>query len=117
MASLAHKIDNALEKYYIAMGRTDYKNEDGTGKFYRWAEENELGDEDIEEDLNADYDYPDDSIFYDLHEEMNFPMSDDIEDDSDRIKAIRIRNILKNIVKYGKGAILMHSTQPIELSI
>eukprot|EP01083_Nonionella_stella_P263960 895990_1 len=113
MAALAHKIDDALEKYYIAMGRTDYKNEDGTGKFYRWAEENELGDEDIEEDLNADYDYPDDSIFYDLHEEMNFPLSDDIKDDSDRIKAIR--DIVRNIVN-GQAAIFMPN-QPIELYI
>eukprot|EP01083_Nonionella_stella_P078053 213395_1 len=124
MATLAHKIDDALEKHYIAMGRTDYYDESGTGKFYDWMEENgwDMENQDewleaIEEDLNEDYDNPDESIFYDLHKGMDFPLTDNIKDDSDRIKAIRIRNILKNIVKYGKGAILMHSTQPIELSI
>eukprot|EP01083_Nonionella_stella_P194467 717294_1 len=38
---------------------------------------------------------------------MDFPLTDDIKDDSDRIKAIR--DILRNIVN--------HSRQPIELSI
>eukprot|EP01083_Nonionella_stella_P177118 621644_1 len=99
MAALAHKIDDALEKYYIAMGRTDYKNEDGTGKFYEWMEENGYDDEDIEEQLNEDYDLD--------YDDPDFPLSDDIKDDSDRIKAIR--DILRNIVN--------HSRQPIELSI
>eukprot|EP01083_Nonionella_stella_P078052 213392_1 len=114
MATLAHKIDDALEKHYIAMGRTDYYDESGTGKFYDWMEENgwDMENQDewleaIEEDLNEDYDNPDESIFYDLHKGMDFPLTDNIKDDSDRIKAIR--DILRNIVN--------HSRQPIELSI
>eukprot|EP01083_Nonionella_stella_P152364 488298_1 len=105
MAALAHKIDDALEKYYIAMGRTDYKNEDGTGKFYEWMEENGYDDEDIEEQLNEDYDLD--------YDDPDFPLSDDIKDDSDRIKAIR--DIVRNIVN-GQAAIFMPN-QPIELYI
>eukprot|EP01083_Nonionella_stella_P263962 895995_1 len=120
MATLAHKIDDALEKHYIAMGRTDYYDESGTGKFYDWMEENgwDMENQDewleaIEEDLNEDYDNPDESIFYDLHKGMDFPLTDDIKDDSDRIKAIR--DIVRNIVN-GQAAIFMPN-QPIELYI
>eukprot|EP01083_Nonionella_stella_P263959 895988_1 len=125
MATLAHKIDDALEKHYIAMGRTDYYDESGTGKFYDWMEENgwDMENQDewleaIEEDLNEDYDDPEETMFYDFIEEMDFPLSDDIKDDSDRFEAMR--DILKNIVKAPPIEAMRDATYkapPIELSI
>eukprot|EP01083_Nonionella_stella_P112971 332844_1 len=108
MAALVSTIDARLEQYYTAKGRKDYKNDNGTGKFYQWADENGWDDDDIEEDLNENYDNPEESIFYKLYEEMDFPLSSDlyIGDDSDRTKAIC--DLLKNIV---------NTNHAIELSI
>eukprot|EP01083_Nonionella_stella_P033003 90355_1 len=118
MATLIiNQIDAGLEQYYLAMGRHDYKNENGQGKFYHWAVD-EFGwdDEDIEEDLNEDYDDPDDSIFCTLDEDIDFPFKADIEDAKDRFKAIY--DILKYIVANGEAPIPQsHTTHTVQVKI
>eukprot|EP01083_Nonionella_stella_P102421 291339_1 len=114
---IINQIDAGLEQYYLAMGRHDYKNENGQGKFYHWAvDENGLDDEDIEEDLNEDHDDPDDSIFCDLDENNDFPFKADIEDAKDRFKAIH--DILKYIVANGEAPNPQsHTTHTVQVKI
>ena len=49
------RIDFGLNLYYEMMGKTDYKDQDGVGKFMRYVEENDLQPDEIDEEINTDY--------------------------------------------------------------
>eukprot|EP01083_Nonionella_stella_P251631 868001_1 len=89
------QINAALEKYYLTMGRVDYLNEDGDGKFKKYADANGFEDADIEVELEAD---PIDSLLVEFDED--FPLANDIQGD-DRLKAIH--NILNYIAAHGEA--------------
>eukprot|EP01083_Nonionella_stella_P102830 292926_1 len=89
------QINAALEKYYLTMGRVDYINEDGDGKFKQYADDNGFEDADIRVELEAD---PTDCLLVEF--DQDFPLANDIEGD-DRLKAIQ--DILKYIAAHGEA--------------
>eukprot|EP01083_Nonionella_stella_P286766 976036_1 len=90
-----YQIDVALEAYYIEMGRKDYKNDEGEGKFKQYTDDNGFEDADLKVELQAD---PSDCLLVEF--DRDFPLIDDIHGD-DRLKAIQ--DILKYIAANGKA--------------
>eukprot|EP01084_Bolivina_argentea_P297050 511688_1 len=86
-------INEALQKYYLTMGRNDYINDDGDGKFKQYADDNGFEDADIKVELEAD---PTDCLLVEF--DQDFPLANDIQGD-DRLKAIH--DILKYIAANG----------------
>eukprot|EP01083_Nonionella_stella_P059155 154778_1 len=90
-----YQMDVALEAYYIEMGRKDYKNDEGEGKFKQYTDDNGFEDADLKVELQAD---PSDCLLVEF--DRDFPLIDDIHGD-DRLKAIQ--DILKYIAANGKA--------------
>ena len=110
--SVAHKIDNGLDHYYRAHGRTDYLNEDGKGKFLEMVEMNqlELGDDyDFERQFGAGMD-PDDCPF--IHLDDAFPLDRQYDSVSARNRVIF--KVLQNCYRHGRIYRMMAAAPGIE---
>ena len=116
MTALADVIDDGLALYYEDMGRDDYKNEDGIGKFKNYCIEGGF-DEDDQIQYELEQPDPEDCGFTELdvsddEETNNFPFSQPIEDPIAQKK--EIQRILNDIAKYGK---VKKVVQPMKLSL
>eukprot|EP01084_Bolivina_argentea_P113619 202466_1 len=92
--SKVDKIDINLGKYYTKLGRKDYFNNDGIGKFKLFADESGFDDEGIEDELAQKYD---ECTILEFDEQ--FPFDSPIDNDDERTK--EIFRIVSEISKYG----------------
>eukprot|EP01084_Bolivina_argentea_P120585 213765_1 len=79
-SSAFNKIDNALKIYYNSVGRKNYMNSEGVGKFLAYCIENGLEEEDINDEFNGD---PSDCIYVSFDE--HFPLNENEPDDQEKI--------------------------------
>eukprot|EP01084_Bolivina_argentea_P046573 85773_1 len=106
------RIDHGLRLYYEMMGRTDYKNDNGIGKFMEYVEENDLQEDEIDEEFNGEAenctytDFDDNFPFKKETKDNNKDEKDDNKDnmktESDNIQdpGKKIFDILKYCYKY-----------------
>eukprot|EP01084_Bolivina_argentea_P106736 190938_1 len=86
-----NKIDCLLAQYYISMGRNDYFDNDGIGKFKLFCDQNE--EFNIIEELNYDSDESDDWVLFEFIDiDDQFPIPRDTTTDREE----QIKKILKH---------------------
>eukprot|EP01084_Bolivina_argentea_P290752 499526_1 len=110
MASLNgfKRINFALHLYYKQMGRTNYTNNDGKGKFIQFTEENELGEDEIDDELNKN---ASNCAYVDFDDEFPLETTEEkdekLDDDTVRQKIFDVINIC---YKYGypKNELSLH---------
>eukprot|EP01084_Bolivina_argentea_P290950 499948_1 len=92
------KLDDALKLYYENVGRTDYVNNDGIGKFLQFATDNGLEEDDIDDELGEFVDAAD-CIYIDFDDD--FPFESNFDDENKRKEAMF--KILQNCYKFGSA--------------
>eukprot|EP01083_Nonionella_stella_P087227 242578_1 len=97
------RVDDALAQYYQDCGRNDYFDEEtGMGRFEKYAEDEGLEDNDVDEELGDDVNGPNDCLLMDIDPVFPLPMSttDRESRDYDEFK------ILKHCYTHGVAPLL-----------
>eukprot|EP01083_Nonionella_stella_P128780 390300_1 len=105
-------IDEAKQKYYLKMGRNDYRDYNdhrSKGKFSKFFQENEFESDDMEDELGEDTE-PQDCSYTDFDD--NFPVHSSITNVEEKQK--EIFRILQNVYKYGKTTTAKTKFQPTD---
>eukprot|EP01084_Bolivina_argentea_P162845 283353_1 len=92
------KIDSRLKLYYESVGRNDYVDANGIGKFLQFSIDNGFNEEDINDELNVDD--PADCMYIEFDD--NFPLSQDINGEAEQQNEILkiIKNCYENNVEF-----------------
>eukprot|EP01083_Nonionella_stella_P227268 806494_1 len=97
------QMDTALENYYKSLGRDDYRNEDGDGKFKLYCDNNGFANGDMEEELGPNSTMEaSQCLFVDFDQGPDGVPLDDNGITSDEERLIAVLNLLKHIYKHGE---------------
>ena len=79
--AIIEQVDNALREYYKALGKEQQYNEDGTGRFEHYCDENGIDEEALKDDLEGD---PGDSMLIDIDDDFPIPTNEQIDNDEQK---------------------------------
>eukprot|EP01084_Bolivina_argentea_P033856 62603_1 len=89
------RIDHGLSEYYQSLGRTDYFNQNGIGKFSEFIQENGFENEDVDEEFHLDLN---DCCLIEFDD--NFPFDDQLKHKDQQTKD---EFVFKLLIQYYNG--------------
>eukprot|EP01084_Bolivina_argentea_P236583 397759_1 len=110
--SFIAKIDKELENYYKLLGRDNYIDDDGIGKFIAFTQDNGFESDDIREELEVED--PEDSMLIDFDD--NFPFIESFKPKDQKETAKAMITIFRKIVA-GETVVTTKQFHKLDVSI